>query len=68
MVRKNDLVLLWNLVPLQFQQQQHLDAVEETGFPEDDNVAENAISLIDIKAVLAKRRYVSKFVGKYHLE
>ncbi|XP_014790984.1 tigger transposable element-derived protein 1-like [Octopus bimaculoides] len=39
---------------LQLQKQQYLDAVEEIGSPEEDSVAENAISARDIKAVLTK--------------
>lgn len=42
---------------LQLQEQQHLDAVEETGSPE-------VISMSDIKAVLAKWQDVSEFVEK----
>ncbi len=53
---------------LQLQEQQHSDAVEEIGSPEEDIVAEKAISTSDIKAVLAKWQDVSEFVEKNHPE
>lgn len=48
---------------LQFQEQQHPNAVEEIGSPE-NIVMEKVISMSNIKLVLTKWQYVLEFVEK----